>query len=698
MSERAILGIAMSNHDRAACLVVDGEPVAAIGEERIDRRKRSEGFYRRSPRHLVLPPVASVTYVLDAGGRTLADIDLVVCGRSLTLCRDVLLRYLPVAPERVVEPELPGHHLAHAYSAYAASPADHVALLVLDEQGHTLPGGGFEKCTWFTGAEGVVTPVHRFFGSSGDLSLGMLYDAFAALTGLSEAGMPSAGKLMGLAAHGQRRPEWPPVVELRAGGETRIAPGALDDLFALAGLPAIEGPRAATLDDLLARFRAVHWSTRLAADLARKAQDELEAAVLHVARALRAAVDAPVLAYAGGVALNCHATTRLHEAGWDDVCIQPAATDDGIALGLAMYGWAEVLSGRRRTRSRPPLGLGRRYGDREQRAALAAYGLAGTAEDIEPAAAAAERVAAGGLVCWFQGRSEWGPRALGARSVVADPLRDGVAERLNAGVKHREAFRPFGIAGTRQALAAALDLTAVPAALEPLMVAVAPLRDDRLRSVCHADGTVRFQVVLADEQPLWHELCVRVGERTGLEAVVNTSFNAFGEPLVESPDDAVRHFVLFDADALVLGRWLVAREAIPLNVLRSARERAWSLTAVDPLELALSLEAAGHPAAAAAVLEERSHLLDEREGTDRARRLAALRQRQAESCGDRTAARRAAVDVLAMSELPREALEAADLLARPGGSTAEQHAAAAIRRTGSRGAALDFFLQALEPQ
>ena len=164
-----ILGVAMSRHDRAACLLKNGQVVGAIGEERLDRRRRSLGSYQSYPRGLVVPPLAAITYLLRLAGISWDRVDLCVCGRSMTLCREALLERVPFPADRVVEPPLPGHHLAHAYSAYGTAPFANCAVLVIDEQGHHIDGA-FEKCTWYEGATGPLTLVDRFFGGGDDLN------------------------------------------------------------------------------------------------------------------------------------------------------------------------------------------------------------------------------------------------------------------------------------------------------------------------------------------------------------------------------------------------------------------------------------------------------------------------------------------------------------------------------------------------
>ncbi|MFE7114115.1 carbamoyltransferase C-terminal domain-containing protein [Streptomyces sp. NPDC057654] len=662
-----VLGVSMSSHDRSAAVLRDGTVLAAVAEERLDRRKKSQGFYSGAG-HLVLPPLAAITAVLKEAGIQLDEVSLVVCGRSITTCREELLRYLPIDADKVVEPAAPSHHLGHAYSAYATAPFPACDVLVIDEQGHHLRDGTFEKCTWFTGAGRALQVRRRFLGRGGELSLGMFFDVFAALTGLSEAGLPAAGKLMALAATGRPRPQWPALIHLEESGDVRIELRALTDFLLQAHLPlrpGYEGWQPQTVEDLRLMFQPVHWDTALARDLARTAQDELERAVLHQARTLQRASGARYLAYAGGVALNCTANSRLKEAGYRDVFIHPAATDDGVAVGLAAYGWIEVLGHARPATAPFSAFLGPAYPAHRTRQALDAAGLGGHDRRVGPQQVA-ERIADGALVCWFTGRSEWGPRALGARSILADPTAPGVVARLNAEVKYREPFRPFGLsiaAGAQQNL---LETAAVPASLERYMLAVARVRDPRLAPVQHTDGTIRYQVVHPDQEA-YHQLLLALGERTGLRAVLNTSFNTYGEPLVETPDDAIRQFLLCGADALYLDGTLIELAALPAEVRRAACRDAHGATAFDPLRLALQQEAAGFPAAARTTLDLLTVSLSL--GPERLRDRAALLMRLAldgyspAGCGPADAVHHAG-EVLRWSGMPPVAAAAATALAR----------------------------------
>jgi carbamoyltransferase len=698
-----ILGVSMSNHDRSACLLKNGRITSAIAEERLDRRKRSEGFYGINDRGIVLPPMAAITYVLHHEGISLDEVDLLVCGRSINLCRDVLLTYLPITEDRVVEPPIPGHHLAHAYSAYGTSPFSASAVLVIDEQGHHLQNGKFEKYSWFEGTNGSLIPLCRFEGGMNNLSLGMFYDAFAALTGLSEAGKPAAGKLMGLAPIGKKHPNWPQLIFLDpASGDTVISLEELDSFFELAGLPIRAGMTNFTveqLDDLLAKYVPVGWGSELGADLARKAQDELEKAVLHICYMLRQQSSYDKLSYAGGVALNCTTNRRLLEAGWSDVYIHPAATDDGAAVGLAMYGWIEVLGNTRQpTKIFNPF-TGHHYTRDDVRDALTNFGLQDFAKTVNPSQEGAVRLASGEIICWFQGESEWGPRALGSRSIIANPLVSGIKDRINSTIKYREPFRPFSVSGTAFGIKKAINVHSTPASLAPYMLAVGELTDSRLSEVCHVDGTVRYQTVDPNIQPLWHQLINEFGGQTGIFVVLNTSFNTMGEPLVETPMDAVRQFLISGADALLIEDTLLAASEVSEQVMDKAHALAWALTPVEPLQVALRLEATGYSEAAIKLLERIHYTANSAmsQGPSAVRNFYNLLQRVAWRRGQIDTAYHYAELVLQWSGLPLEAIQAANFIAKyPSGDERYQSLGRLVSAISSPGDALNFFTSILD--
>ncbi len=589
-----VLGIAASNHDRAAALLRNGRIVCAVAEERLDRRKRSPAYLPNQYDHHTVPPLRAITAVMREAGVGLDDLDLVVCGRSLHAYRDALLEFLPLDADRVVEPAVPGHHIAHAYSAFATSPFDSAGVLVLDEQGHWVDGR-YESASWFRGREsGVVEAVTAFTGDHRTLSLGMFYSVISALTRLSEAGFPAAGKLMGLAATGKSPQDWPSVVRLDRGAPY-VDLQDLDHLLHHAGLRHTVGRddvRLCSVADLTKRYRPLRWNTERARSLAAYAQAELERGVMATAVAMRAAVDEPFLCLAGGVTLNGPSVTKLQRAGWRDVFVHPAATDDGIAIGLAYYGHVEILHG---GRERNPGGFnpytGPTYRSSALPEALGRFGLAEVASR-HPTNLIAADIADGAAVGWFHGRSEWGPRALGGRSILTN-LGPGVADRINSQIKHREPFRPVGISVTAQALERLGLEDHTPPGLAAYMIAVVPAEHAVLRHVRHTDGSVRVHVVSPGHNPAFHELLEEVGRLTGTEAVVNTSFNGFGEPLVETPADAVRQFLAMDIDSLYLDGYFVRKADLNAALLTAARTQAVTATSANAFNYAQSLAEKG---------------------------------------------------------------------------------------------------------
>lgn len=658
-----VIGVSMSSHDRSAALLRDGRLVSAVAEERLDRRKRSQGFYQSDSSGKVLPPVRAITTLVREHGLALDQISLVACGRSVTQCRDDLLEAMPFDPERVVEPPPPGHHVAHAYSAYATCPFTSTAVLVLDEQGYRTPDGRFERGTWFSGVDGTLSVERRFIGTDSDMSLGMFFDVFAALTGLSEAGLPAAGKLMALAGFGQEHEEWPSLVRTSMDGDVGVSISELDEFLEKVALvpvqPGYVGWTVRKIEDFRNKYNPVHWSTHLAGDLATFAQSELERGILHTARALQVHTGERYLSYAGGVALNCTANAKLRDSGFSDVFVHPAATDDGCAVGLAYYAWIERLGHRREPVPRASVYLGPLYRKADFQGALHRYGLEGYAVAATPALVA-QSVADGNLVCRFAGRSEWGPRALGARSILADPQLEDVVRRVNSRVKFREPFRPFGVSVAAEAAEKLLELDDIPASLGPFMLAVARIRDHRLEGLAHSDRTVRYQLV-DSAAPEYLAVLREFGERTGLPALLNTSFNTLGEPLVENPTDAVRQFLLCGADILVLEDVLVDITSLPNADRERAVATATHDTRTDALALALRHEAAGYPEVAERTL---SGIPDPgySHGTDYLRQYHALWMRLAVGQHESLALAHHAEQVLKLSGLPNAAVDAARLL------------------------------------
>lgn len=579
-----ILGLSCWYHDAAACLVQDGRIVAAAQEERFTRKKHDPSF-----------PRAAVAYCLREGGLTVADLDLVAFYDKPFLTFERLLEtYLAYAPRglrsfwkampvwlkqklwigdligrelaydgQVVFPE---HHESHAASAFYPSPFEEAAFLTTDGVGE-----------WTTTAYGVgqgaqlrlLAEIHF------PHSLGLFYSAFTYFCGFRV----NSGeyKLMGLAPYGTPRYVdriYEHLIDVKPDGSFRLN---LDYFTYPAGLT-MTGRRFAALFDGPRRPPEGPLTQR-EMDLARSAQVVTEEVVLRMARHAHHATGLRHLCLAGGVALNCVANGRLlREGPYEALWVQPAAGDAGGALGAALAAW-HLHQEQPREPLRPDAMqgayLGPAFSPGEIEAFLQAEGVPyePLAEDALPARVAA-LLAEGKVVGWFQGRMEYGPRALGARSILADPRGRDVQRLVNLKVKFRESFRPFAPSVRAERAADYFDLDAE----SPYMLLVAPVRGahvqgeglDRLRhvdspipAVTHVDGSARVQTVRADTNPLYARLLQAFEEQTGCGVLVNTSFNVRGEPIVCTPADAYRCFRNTHIDALVLGPFLLTKEAIP---------------------------------------------------------------------------------------------------------------------------------------
>ena len=572
-----ILGICES-HDAAVCLLEDGQVRAAIALERILRVKHG----------LVSDPVrASAThraieYCLEVAGIRWDDVDL-VCGVSPDAnsreYNEALMRRLTGVPQRdkvVVMPH-PAHHLAHAYSAFCASGFPSAAALVVDCYGSVV--GEARECETGFAFPAGMSPPERVLAHTKPIRLlahheestglcripetlsgvGELYRTITMLLGFyhQETSYDEAGKTMGLAPYGRLLSREP--VMLRP-----IEGGAIDYSGAL---PWLESRglvvRASTGKLYLAARRPSTPLSQLHKDLAAQIQWELEEACLHMARHLQERTGEARLVLAGGVFLNAVANQRLAtETRFEEVYPFPAATDDGTAIGAAYFAYHEACRRQGRAPARVRLRnacLGATHGEEAVGAAVARCGLPyRTVASPEAAAEEAGRLLAGGkVVGWFQGGSEFGPRALGNRSILADPRVRDIKDVLNSRVKFREGFRPFAPAVLAER--AEEYFVMVPKS-SPFMLFVLPVVEahrDLMPGITHVDGTARVQTVAREDHPLFHALITSFARQTGLPVVLNTSFNLRGMPIVETPEDALHCFLLNEMDYLVMDRFVL---------------------------------------------------------------------------------------------------------------------------------------------
>ena len=578
-----VLGVSALYHDAAVALLCDGVVVAAVQEERFSRLKHDASL-----------PVRSAKWCLDRAGITAAQVDWLVfyekplrkferiltnavatfprsygafprqmrawLGDKLWL-RGNLCAAFGVRPERVLFSE---HHLSHAASAFYCSPHDEAAILCLDGVGE------WATTSLWRGRGSEIEPVAEVRWPH---SLGLYYSAITAHLGF--AVNEGEFKVMGMAAYGvpRFRAEMDPLLHLEPGGGFSIdmdkfswhwhaseAGGA--KLQAILGPSRFPGtpftPTAAPHDGSPSEIE----ECQRYADIAATAQDQIEDAVLHLARHAKAAVGGDAICLAGGVALNSVANHRLAAEGpFADVWVQPAAGDAGGALGAALWVWHSVLGNPRGPALRRA-DIGRDTPIARSREIL--EDLGGRPEDVGDSAPerAAEDLAAGRVIGWMNGRCEWGPRALGHRSILADPRQAATRDLVNQRIKYREPFRPFAPSVLAEAADQYFDIPAAASAPVRFMLSTAPVRDaarGQLGAVTHVDGSARVQVVDADSSPDYHRLISRFGELTGVPVVLNTSFNLKGEPVVSTPVDAMASFTRSGLDVLYVDGLRVER-------------------------------------------------------------------------------------------------------------------------------------------
>jgi len=571
-----VLGLNTYDHDVSACLLRDGEIAYAIAKERITRDKHASGFYKDV-----------IDYCLDAEGITLDDVDLVV--------RNCYILPVPEMEERLVYQDLPGflpeyeradakahpwfrsnsdkvvtisHHLAHAYSAFAVSPFEEGAIMIVDGVGNYRSDVNEQFP-----ASDAATPLAResesYYKFSGtkleclkkvwmEPDRGFLSDEFYNLPGLGAlysrastyifGDWNKCGELMGLAPYG-RRENVKPLMQLKD--------GKLDVPRWTAEL---NKPFVMDADQKWESSPSMkHWE-----DLAWRVQDDTEKVLLARTAWLRETTGAKNLCIAGGVALNCVANGRIaREGGFPNVWIQPAAGDDGIAIGCAYYGWLEVLK-QRRSFVMEHSYVGRRYSDEEANKALSKSLVSiqtTQTKSTDIAKDTAKLLADQKVIGWFQDRSEFGPRALGNRSLIADPRKAEMKDILNSRVKHRQPFRPFAPIVLYER---AQDIFEGEEDSPFMLIAknVRPEWRDKIPAIVHIDGTARVQTVREATNPMLYRLLKEFDALTGVPVLINTSFNVKGEPIVETPRDAVICFLTTGIDHLVLHDTLVSKNAL----------------------------------------------------------------------------------------------------------------------------------------
>jgi carbamoyltransferase len=574
-----ILGINAYHAGASACLLRDGEVVAAAEEERFRRIKYFAGF-----------PSQAVRYCLAEAGISASELDHVGISRdptanlhkkvlfalrrrpSLSFVRDRLANAVTVRDPRTalsqalqIEPAAlkatfhnVEHHRAHMASAFFVSPFKEAAILSIDGM------GDFVSTMWGVGRDGKMQVLGEI---NFPHSLGIFYTAVSQWLGFVKYG--DEGKVMGLAPYG--RPlyleQMHKLVRLQRDGTFELDPGSFVHHASGAGMTWADGAPtlgtlySAKLVDLLGppkqpgpgAWADVHsLENSHYADVAASLQAMLEVAELSLTQMLQRITGQKAVCIAGGVGLNSTFNGKIRlQSRFEDVYVQPAASDAGTSLGVAYYIYHQLLGAQRKFVMSHAF-TGPAFDDDAIAAALQRHGLVSRryAED-EMCRTVAHLIEQGSVVGWFQGRMEWGPRALGNRSILADPRREDMKAILNARVKHREPFRPFAPSILAEATAEFFDQD-YPDPFMTKVYAVRPEKRSAIPAVTHVDGTGRLQTVYRASAPLYWQVIKEFESLTGVPIVLNTSFND-NEPIVCTPDEAVECFLRTRMDALALG-------------------------------------------------------------------------------------------------------------------------------------------------
>lgn len=586
-----ILGISAFYHDSAACLVQDGKIVSAAQEERFTRKKHDSAF-----------PENAISFCLKDSNLSVKDLDYVAYyDKPFLTFERILETYLSYAPvgiksfikalplwinkklwmKEVLKKELefegkivfPEHHESHAASAFYPSPFQEAAFLTMDGVGE-----------WTTASYGI--------GKDNNIdilaeikfpdSLGLLYSAFTYFTGFKV----NSGeyKVMGLAPYG--KPKYKDIIlkeliDLKEDGSFKMN---MDYFDYCAGLKMTNGKFNKLFDGPPRKPESK--LTQREMDIARSVQEVTEEAVLRIGKHVRKETGKKYLCLAGGVALNCVANGKLLREGiFDDIWIQPAAGDAGAALGAAMFAWYKYLGNERKADGKMDSQQGSYLGPKYDKDYIADYLnsnkiLYTQLSDEEKPEKIADLIADEKVIGWFQGRMEFGPRALGARSIIGDARSQKMQETMNLKIKFRESFRPFAPSVIRERVSDVFDIDRE----SPYMLLVAPVKKEIRRemtdeeqnrfgidklhvvrssipAITHVDYSARIQTVDGVYNKAYYQMIKKFDEKQDCPVIINTSFNVRGEPIVCTPEDAYLCFMRTNMDYLILENFLIDKQA-----------------------------------------------------------------------------------------------------------------------------------------
>ncbi len=562
-----ILGISCFYHDSSACLIQDGRLVAAAQEERFSRLKHDWRF-----------PERAIHYCLNGTGLKTEELDCIIFyekpllkfERLIETFLDVVPRgyrsFLDIMPSwlkqklwlpNIIQKNLgykgkilfAEHHLSHAAGSFFLSPFDKAAILTIDGVGE------WATASWGIGEGKRISLLEELRFPN---SLGLLYSTFTAFLGFDVN--DGEYKVMGMAPYGQ--PEYyelikDRLIDIREDGSLALRTEYFSFQYGrkmfnkkLESLFGIKGRRK---DDPL---KDVHFN--IAASLQRITEE----VILKMANYVYEKTKSPRLCFSGGVALNCVANGRLMREGpFKEIFIMPVAGDAGGSIGAALIAYHHYYDRDERIPLRGVY-LGPSFGRDQIMASLEKHNIKYEEMSTDDLIMeAASLLSKGYIIGWFQGRMEMGPRALGNRSILADPRRPEMKAIINEKVKFREPFRPFAPSVIAEEAPQFFDITVE----SPYMLLTAKVRSDKIPAVTHVDGTARLQTIRRDVNPLFYDLLKKFGSITGIPVLLNTSFNVKGEPIVCSPEDAILTFQRSGIDALVMGNFIIKRKCYNKN-------------------------------------------------------------------------------------------------------------------------------------
>ncbi len=590
-----ILGVSCFYHDSAVALLKDGELIAAAMEERFSRIKNDNGF-----------PARAIDFCLRTAGITGPDLDYVVFyekpfvkferillttlstfPRSRDVWREALFVWLGeklwiktrlhntlnIDTDRILFCD---HHMSHAASAFYASPFEEAAVLTIDGVGEwTTTALGKASANWDGKGTNQITlfEEHRF-----PHSIGLLYSAFTAFLGFKVN--EGEYKVMGMAPYGQPqfRERVDKLIRIESDGsfhlnmdyfsfhysDSQTYNHRFTDLFGEPRAPSDDFFTMATNPER-AGEKAAMERNQYYADVAASIQDVTEEALLKMTRRLYEKTGLKKLVMAGGVALNSVANYKiLHETPFEEVYIQPAAGDDGGALGAALWVYHSVLNQPRKMIMRHAY-WGEEFDENQIKAFLDTTGAKydHVPDDSRVVEQVVDSLTRGQVIGWFQGRFEWGPRALGNRSILADPRRGEMKNVVNTKIKYREPFRPFAPVVLTERAEEFFDFPNVASHFPPrFMLMVSPVKEDKrevIPATTHAGGTGRLQTIDRETNARYYDVINCFGQATGVPVLLNTSFNLRGEPIVTTPANAWNTFSKSGLDMLVMGPYLVRK-------------------------------------------------------------------------------------------------------------------------------------------